>query len=493
MNNITSFGSYLNELLTVRDMDKKQFAITMNINRSVLYRFLGNEQLPSRDQLNEISQKLNLRISEQNKLIESYECSLYGWEIVKGRNLMTDMLNNLNDKIRDKGIAYEYTFRTQVQEGDNTGIITVKNKENVVNTVLSLLASVRQDTDVSHVRMILQPGLPDFASIFTKILNEITDSKRAISIQHIIRFKDNLLKKNKLHNLQILDYLLPLSFFENIYGVYYATDDLTTDAYGTFFPNFISIGSKEAFVFSADYENGLLYTSKSQKTIEMMNEEFTKISDDCLPLFVNLQTYEQQSAYMYEYEQLTQTSTSLLHPEIGFYSMPFDILRKKEQEQFIPHNYAQILIKRMEAFRERLEKSRSLEIISIKGLRSFAATGQPRILGNIKFSKSERIEILRNIIKFIKEKENYSLYLMKEGHPFYDSDFAVKTVGNQLLYIVPSYTDFKITNNIIIRNESIIETFNDFLHSDFTAQDTITDRNEVVSFISDIIKSIQEL
>lgn len=493
MNEIINFGSYLNELITLRDLDKKQFAITMNINRSLLYRFLSSEQLPDRNQLNEISQKLNLRVSEQRKLLESYECSLYGWEIVEGRKLIADLLNKLGNKIHEKGIAYEYTLKTQTPINENASIIPIKNKKNVINTILSLLDSVRQTKDVSAVKIILQPNLQDFVNMLTKVLNEITDSKRDISIKHIIRFKGTLLKKNKLHNLEILDSLLPLSFFENVYGVYYATKDLTTDAYGTFFPNFISIDSKTAFAFSEDYENGLLYTSQCQETIELMNEEFTKICDDCLPLFVNLKTYEKQSAYMYEYEQLLQSNTSLLHPENGFYTLPIDIIKKKEQEKAIPKEYTQILIKRMETFRERLKKSKALEIISIKGLRDFASTGQPQIFRNMKFSKSERIEILKNLLKFVKDEENYNLYLMKEDNPFYDSDFAVKTVGSQLLYIVPSYTDFKITNNIIIRNEGIVESFTDFLHSSFTTHNTIIDRNEVASVISDIIETTQTL
>ncbi|KUO64314.1 MAG: hypothetical protein APF84_09765 [Gracilibacter sp. BRH_c7a] len=493
MNEITNFGSYLNELLTLRGIDKKHFAASMNINRSLLYRFLSSEQLPDQDQLNEISLKLNLRVSEQRKLWESYECTQYGWEIVKGRKLITDMLGRLNNKIHEKGITYEYTLKSWTPVDENAGVVPVTNKTNVMNMVLSLLDSVRQNPDISTVKIILQPDLQDFISILTKILNEITDSKRDISIDHIIRFKDTLLKKNRLHNLELLDSLLPLSSFENIYGIYYATENLTTEAYETFFPNFISIDSKTAFVFSEDYENGILYTSECQETIELMNAEFTKICDDCLPLFINLETYEKQSLYMYEYERMVQAATSLLHPENGFYTFPADIINKKVKEHALAKEHAQLLIKRTEIFCERLKKSKALEIISLAGLRNFAVTGQLQIYRNIKFSKSERIEVLKHLLKFLEEQENYSLYLMKEDNPFYDSDFAVYTIGSQLLYIVPSYTDFKITDNIIIRNKGIVESFTDFMHSSFTTNNSIIDRNEVASIISNIIETTQTL
>ncbi len=490
MNEILSFGSYLNELLTLRGMDKKHFAFIMNINRSQLYRFLSSEQLPDPDQLNEISQKLNLRVSEQRKLLESYECTQYGWEIVKGRKLITDMLDKLDSKTHQNGEIYEYTIENPMEINENASVIPIRNRANVISTLLSLLKSVTYNPNVSVVKIISQPDIKDFVSILTNILKEISNNKRDISIKHIIRFKDNLLNKNKLHNLKILDSLLPLSFFEKLYGVYYSTENLTTDAYETFFPNFISIDSETAFVFSEDYENGLLYTSKCQEPIQLMNEEFNKIGNDCLPLFINLETYEKQSRYMYEYEHILKADTTLVHPENGFYTFPIDLIKKKEKEQPVLKEITQILIKRMENFSMRLKKSKALEIISLAGLKNFAATGQLLIYRNIKFSKNERIEILKSLLKFVENEENYSLYITKEENHFYNSDFAIYTVGNELLYIVPSYTNFKITDNIIIRNKGIIESFTDFMHSSFTTNNSITERNEVASVISNIVKNM---
>ena len=299
-----------------------------------------------------------------------------------------------------------------------------------------------------------------------------------------------MLKRNKLHNLKILDALFPLSFFKNIYGIYCLTENYTTEGYETFFPNYISIDSKIAFAFSEDYENGLLYTSQCQGAIELMDQEFTKICDDSLPLFLNLENYEKQSLYMYEYEHMLQANTALLHPENGFYTCPPSIIKKKEKEKLIPKDHAQLLTKRIAIFRDRLKKSKALEIVSLAGLRNFAATGRLIVYKNIMFSKSERIEMLKNLLKFIREQENYTLYLMKENNPFYKSNFAVYTIGNELLYIVPSYTDFIKMDNIIIRNRGIVESFTEFIHSSFTTEDNIIDRNEVASVISDIIDSI---
>ncbi len=488
MNEITSFGSYLNELLTLRGIDKKYFAATMNINRSLLYRFLNSEQLPDCNQLDEIIQKLNLRMSEKKKLLESYECTLYGWEIVKGRKLITEMLDKLGNEINGKSLAYEYTLKTSTAVNESVSVMPIKGKANVINLVLSMLDSVVQNSNLSTVKIILQPDMQEFINVLTNVLNKISDNKRDISIQHIIRFKNTLIPKNKLHNLEILNSLLPLSFFENIYGIYYTCENLTSGAYESFLPNFISIDSHTAFTFSEDYENGLLYTAKCQESIQLMNEEFDKIQKDCLPLFINFETYEKQLNYMLNYERIVQLETCLVHPENGFYTFPIDFFEKINQ--ISEKKYSNILKERIEIFNYRLKKSKFLEIISLKGLRHFAATGQFLIYRNIKFNKNERIEILKNLLKFVKTNENYSLYLMKEENHFYNCDFAIYVIGNELLYIVPSYTDFKISDNIIIRNKGIVESFSDFIHSGFTADNCIIDRNEVASVISNIINTI---
>ena len=490
MNEILSFGVYLNELLTLRGIDKKSFASAININYSQLYRFLSSEQLPDRDQLSEICERLNLRASEYKKLQESYECTQYGWEIVHGRKLITDMLKRL-DNCRD-GLTYEYTLEKRWPQHKNTGIIPVRSKADVLHTVLSLLDSVRQNDDfeATSVTLILQPDMKDFISILTKILNETTTAKRALSVRHIIRFKDNLLKKNRLHNLRILDYLLPLSFFESVYGAYYSTEKFTTETYETFFPNFISIDSKTAFVFSEDCENGILYTSRCREIIALLNEEFNKVCADCLPLFFNLENYERQSLFMYEYEQMIKADTVLLSPENSFYTLPVDLIRKKASEQYLPKEEAQAIIKRVETFRERLKKNKALEIVSLKGLKNFAVTGRLLIHGDIQASKSERISILKELLDFVKEWPNYTLYLMKEENPFYHTDLAVYTIGSELLYIVPSVSGYKTTDNIIIRNRGIVESFTDFMHSGFTKQNSIIDRNEVASVIEGIVRNI---
>ena len=144
----------------------------------------------------------------------------------------------------------------------------------------------------------------------------------------------------------------------------------------------------------------------------------------------------------------------------------------------------------METFRERLKKNKALEIVSLKGLKNFAVTGRLLIHGDIQSSKSERISILKELLDFVKEWPNYTLYLMKEENPLYNTDLAVYTIGSELLYIVPSVSGYKTTENIIIRNRGIVESFTDFMHSVFTKQNSIIDRNEVASVIEGIVRNI---
>jgi transcriptional regulator with XRE-family HTH domain len=490
MDQILYFGSYLEELLTIKNIDKKHFASTININRSQLYRFLNSEQLPDREQLQEIIEKLNLRATEEKKLLDSYECTEYGWEIVKGRKLITEMLQKLDHQDYQESLTYDFTLKNKMLLAHKESIVPVQGKTKVKNTLFSILEMIKEKSQSTSVNIILQPDMPDFINFLAKILTDIFDNNKDISIRHIVRFKNTLLKKNKLHNLVILDYLIPLSFFESIYKVYYSTENLTTEGYDTFFPNFISINSETAFAFTQDYENGILYTSFASETIKLLNEEFDKICSDCLPLFFNLENYEKQSLYIYQYEYMVQADTILLKPENSWYAIPADLLKKKEIEQTLPKAHAQTYIKRIENFQERLTRNKALEIISPKGLEHFAATGQLLIYSIVTFNKKERVSILSNLLKLVKENKNYTLYIMKENNPFYQLDFAVYTIGSELLYFIPSYTGFNLTDNIIIRNKGIIESFNDYLHTGFTEKNCIVDRNKVASVIENVINSI---
>ncbi len=489
-NETLNFGSYLNDLLTLKGIDKKHFAAALNINRSLLYRYLSSEQLPNQNQLNDIIEKLNIKGSRHKKLLESYECTLYGWEIVNGRKLIINMLNSLESKTQTESITYEYKIKKPEFFDRSNGVVPIKSRALVINTILSLLDSARKNSDISTVRIIFNPDNQDFVNVLSKILNELTRNKKDISIKHIFRLKDTLLKKNKLHNLKILDTVFPFSFFKDIYGAYCLTENVTPESYKTFFPNFISVDSKTAFAFSKDLENGIFYDSKCQNVIKLMNEEFEKICDDCLPLFYNLETYEKQSQYMYDFEHMVQAETAILHPESSIYTITSDIIRKKEKEKLIEKKHAQLLIERIELFQERMKKGKALEIISLAGIKNFVETGQPQLYKAIKFNKSERVEILNNLLKFVQKEKNYTLYIMKEDHPFYDSDFAVYTIGSELLCIVPSFTNFANLDNILIRNRGIVETFSDFLHSNYIKKNSITEKNEVAEVISNVIDSI---
>jgi transcriptional regulator with XRE-family HTH domain len=488
-----NFGAYLNELLIIKNVDKKHFAESMNISRSLLYRFLSSEQLPDKDQLEEIAEKLYLRLTEKNKLIESYECTKYGWEIVTGRKLITDMLIKLNNRAHGEDITYAFSLKRDFPLEEGEGIVTFTGKESVTKVILTLIDSVRHNAMINNVNVLMQPDTEGFTNILSQGLREISRNEREVSIKHVIRFKDTLIKRNSLYNLDILSYVLPLSSYEKLYSVYYGTDNVSLATYETFFPNYIGLDSNIAFVFSPDFESGILYTSKFEPVIELLNKEFRKILKDCLPLFVNLETYEKQSLYMFGYEQMIQVDTSLLHPENGIYTFPIDIIHKKVAEQRLPKEFGQLLSKRIELFKKRLEKSKALEIISLDGLQEFAKNGRLLIQRNIEFSVSERIKILENLLNFVVNEDNYTLCLMKEGNPFYKSDMAVYVIGSELLYIVPAYTDFKISDNLIIRNKSIVESFSDFLNSSFTTQNSIVEKDEVIKIIKNILGKLEPL
>lgn len=108
-------------------------------------------------------------------------------------------------------------------------------------------------------------------------------------------------------------------------------------------------------------------------------------------------------------------------------------------------------------FREKLKKNQFTEIISPRKLNNFVNTGKMFIYKHLHFSVQERIEVLQSLLEFIEKEDNYSLYIMNENNLFYDFDSAVYTIGKELLLIVPTYTEYKVSDNIIIRERGIVE------------------------------------
>lgn len=226
-----SFGIYLNELLTVKNIDKKLFSSILDINRTQLYRFLNGEQLPDLNLIQKMSTKLNLRTSEYEKLIESFECSSYGVEIIQGRKIIYNILDTLINQKKDSILNFSYSLGSHSlppynANSNSTKIIPLQSKNMVLNTFFSLLDSIRENG--GKIRMIMQPDCKGLLDILPSILEYISENKIDALIEHIIRFRDITLEANKLYNLDLVEELLPLSKYESIYKVYYSVGNYDT-------------------------------------------------------------------------------------------------------------------------------------------------------------------------------------------------------------------------------------------------------------------------
>lgn len=487
------FDTYLNELLSTRQIDKKHFSNIIGINRSQLYRFLSGEQTPDLELVQKIASKLNLRASEHEKLLESYECSLYGSEVIEGRKVVLKIIKDLIEKKNRKLFNISYTpnknsLSLSSKENNRADVIPIYNRDNILTSLFSLLDSIKEKQGKIHIKIIMQPNFMGFMDILSSILDYSSKHSKDVCIEHVIRFKDITLDRNRLYNLDILQKLLPLSTYENIYKVYYSMGNYQTEVYETFFPNVICINNENGFTISSDFENGLYFNARH--VVAMMTNEFDKIMKDSLPLFINLHNLFELSKYMYEFEKTTYTDTYLLHPENGFYTFPIEIIRKISKKFKLQNEIESIIINRLMTFRKRLETNKAIEIISLEKLNNFVDSGIFFIQDFITFDKNERIQIFKNLLEFVENEDNYYLYIMKENSPFFMINSAIYIIGDELLYIVPSYTNYDTADNIIIREKGIIEGFKDFFTSYFNEKSAITNQNAVALILKERINQL---
>lgn len=490
--NTNAFGVYLNELLTLKSIDKKHFASLLGINRSQLYRFLNNEQLPEEAVVEEMATILNLYTSEKREMMESYESTLYGWEVVEGRKIIIDIIKEIqnNEKSIEQFIKYIPKF-DDVFNIDNTIETRIINgRKNVLNMVFSMLDSLVNQKNNIEVHLLLNPDYVAFMDLLPMLLEKISKADAKIFITHIIRFKEIISKKTKLFNLEILRQLLPLSKYENIYKVFYTSQQGNTNAYTDFYPNFLSIGEGNALFISSDFESALFFGNKANQVVVELIEEYNKVLKDSLQLFINFKNPIDQFEYLKRYE--VPLEKFLLHPEQGFYTFPIDVLKSKAAEYDNTEAMGNILKERLKIFKENLEQGKFTEIIPLNTIEAFVNTGKMFIQRDISFTVEERIKILKELLRYVEKEKNYNLYLIKNNNELYRLISAIYSIGTDMLLIIPQYKNYKVTDNIIIRERSIVESFKDFFDSYFKEKNTIIDQSKVAEIIENKIRILQD-
>ncbi len=491
-----TLGTYLNELLTTKKIDKKYLSMSLDINRTQLYRFLNGEQLPDIELIHKIAVKLNLRASEYDKLLESYECSAFGVEVIRGRKIVFDLIDRMIHQNNEEHLGLSYSLEglslfPAKEDCRDTQIIPIQGKSRVHHAIYALLDSVKESG--TKIRLLMQPDHEGLENLLPSLLKYISDHKVKSSIAHIIRFKDIALDRNKLYNLNLLDKLLPYSGRDDIYNVFYTIGNYDTLTYDNFFPNIICLGNQRALTISADFQKAIFINNYATDIVSLMCSEFDKILKDCLPMFTKVSDVFEMSKLMLEYEAPAKTDTYLLHPEHIFYTFPITLIEEMTKEHKIPDSITTLFLKRVDAFRKRLKKNQVYEVITEAGLDNFVQKGILLIQGGVYFSVNRRIEILENLVEFIENNRNYNLSILRENHPYADLDSAVYIIDEELLYIVPSYSKFSTTGSIFIRERGIIESFKDFYMSYFTEKNCITDRKSVADILKDKIRLLRNM
>ncbi|WP_066507517.1 transcriptional regulator [Abyssisolibacter fermentans] len=486
------FGDYLETLLIIKQIDKKLFSTMIGINRSQLYRFLRNEQVPTLELLEIISSKLNLRVSEYNKMLESYECSLYGTHIIESRKIIHNILSYY---VHNKDYSYDITLRPDnnmfFSELQKSTILPLSSKNEVILAICKLLEMVKNTKTKTTIKIILQPEMTEIMNLLSSLLKDLKQSSKDITIEHIIRFRSTFLDSNKCYNLKILETLLPLASYQNIYKTYYTMAPGYSDGHHEFLPALVCMNNEMAITISSDCQKGIFYSNGLSEVIDVLIDEYDKVKTDCLPLFINTKDEITFSSYLLEFEQNISADSYILQPENCFLSFPTEIIKNKCSEINAPKQFADLLIDRKKIFESRLKNNTVVEIIPLKALDSFVKKRKYLLLGEIVLNIEEISSILENLLYYIEKKNNYFLYLMKDNNEFTSIKSSFYILGEELLYIIPSYANYETSDNTIIRESEIIRSFKDFLRSYFKKNNSIICQKEVADIIRKKINDLK--
>lgn len=478
------FGEYLTDLIEAKSLDKKAFANEIGINRSRLYRLLSNEQVPDKALIDRIISVMSLRNSEARALKDSFQCSLLGRHVFEERMIIDQIVNSYLSSNRPQPI---YSTTTVV----NPGQMALNTQESLFNSILGAFGSELASGYCKQIRTILPAESTTAVRLINTLIEQVGKLSLDITITHVTNAANPLVPALRVKNLSQLQNMLPLVRYDTFYKVYYSEQDLLSDTVNRFFPYLISFGNQLAYVISSDFNQGICFTAPYSQTIDMINDEFDKLRTDALPLFTNMYDLEEVSKNMLTYEECFSGSTFCIQPENSFTTFPESLIQRKIKEIGETPEWSRLLLKRHQLFQKRLRRKHCYQVVPLSSIDHLTQNGNMQVSGRIRITESEQIEILENLIHMVDNIPNYHLYLMKPNHPLYRLPASFYLIESQLLYIIPDFINFDSSNNTIIRNSSLVESFNGYFLNAFERENTIMERNEVSHFLKRRLQTLK--
>ena len=234
---MSKFSNKLKELFSIKSVDKRLVAQALNIDRTLLYRYLNDQSFPENSAfIEQLRNELYLTPYEYKELLEAYEISKLGETVYHNRKIVAKILDQLFSQNKPIVSSQYSSF-----DFNNQMMMTLSDTD----TIYSALQKIIMDERTTEIMMNCQPDREFVYNNLFQLLKEKVSTQKA-TIHHILRFQSKTSNDIVSYNLQIFSELLPLLYYctyytnNSYYANYYYNNQAAVDERAMdIFPNIL--------------------------------------------------------------------------------------------------------------------------------------------------------------------------------------------------------------------------------------------------------------
>lgn len=488
------FSNKLKELFSIKSVDKRLVAQSLNIDRALLYRYLNDQSFPEDTSfIQHLRNELYLTPYEYKELCDAYEITKLGETVYQNRKIVAKILDRLFSQTMPAEATAPSAFALE-----GRSIIPLADRD----TVYSALHRIIMDPRTTDIWINLQPDR-DFVcdSLFQLLKEKVCTHKT--NIRHILRFQSKTTSHIGSYNLQIFSQLLPLLYYciyytdSSYYANYYYNNQAAVDERAMdIFPN-ILITPWCTITMSFHYGNGILYIDQDVSAIYQKN--FIEIEKNTFPFVLsdqqslNLTEQCRKNPYR-EYVFKTHPSASL-GLSMEFYSSKSMHYGKDGADlsaTFREHHQAKEEILYAPTHMARTD------FFTASGLKKFLETGQLHTFFSdytTPLGKKELLQFLTRYVSIIEAHPNFSCHMLYDDVPNRcNGNFAVFVLNDNTLVVENSRRKLcNISSIIEVTEKSIVDAFCDYLNTGILSSSSVASREETLEILKEKIHELETM
>lgn len=409
---MNTFGSNLKELLIKKNLKRADFAKSIYIQRSTLYKYIDGTTLPDEKLLENMKKILNLSKDELEIFDQAYlECK-FGKGILKNRETIHKILEDINCFYNDS-------------------LIDNKHKKKLLSSTSYLpedlkifLENLLTVDNIQYEKIRLNTTQSEAVSELLKfIINILNENSKDITIDHIFHYKSIENVHDSVDNMEFLSNISTLiSSYEKYNPFFYSV----TTSHNTYniFPNIIII-NKTIIYISNDFKIWHHIDEKNNSNINNLitcfYKEFSKAKNQTNPLIKIIRDMPSFLEFITDIENNTLVEYGFRRDLTCFSPPP---VMTSDWFEFDPNlislDYLNLIIDlhngRLKNFVDRLNSGFKYFCISAyNSSNSFLNKGRIYDQGEYPTFKIEaRIKIIMNLLYYLCKYKDFDIYLLKD-------------------------------------------------------------------------------